>query len=107
MIPNSTGDARAALVAQREAIDGASGGLLRTYMDSDLPPDPVTGAIPQTQERINYEPAMAAAAVAAGAPVWTADDIARGWRTEVRNQTNADLAHRNARTYQRPREEDM
>lgn len=99
MLPNTTGDVRNAVVAQMAALDQSQ--PLRNYMDTQVIA-PGGGPVVR-QQRVTYNPANPAhTPLTLQNPTgWTADDIARGWRTEQRNQTMGDVLQERARTHQR------
>ncbi len=99
MLPNTTGEVRNAVVAQMAALDQSQ--PLRNYMDTQIVA-PGGGPVVR-QQRVTYNPMNPAhAPLTLQNPTgWTADDIARGWRTEQRNQTMGDALQERARTHQR------
>lgn len=102
MLPNATGETRTAIVDQMAALDATGLGAWSQSASGNI--DPATGAQVEVQQRVSYDPTVHAVAGYAG-PTWSADDVNRGWRIERRAETHADVAGTEARTYQRPEEE--
>lgn len=101
MLPSATGDARDTIIKQQAALEEANGGALVTYLNSAVPdPTSPTGTA-QVRERVAYDASNPAHAS------WTPEEINIGSRIETRDQTNADLARAQARTYQRPDENNL
>jgi hypothetical protein len=97
MLPNAKGANVKTINKQIAALEADP--ALDAYMKT------ATGQ--QTQRRIDFvaeraDPTSPSYDAAYAAQWSDPTDRARGWRTEIRNETNADVAQKEARTYERP-----
>ncbi|HMS23256.1 MAG TPA: hypothetical protein PKB09_00410 [Candidatus Saccharibacteria bacterium] len=113
MIPNATGATRDALVEQRERLDsigrtapGTPGALANFMRAATGRIDPATGAPATVTYTENYDQERARTD-ATYRREWQSDPVgmSTGKRLRTRAETNADVAHADARTYRAPEEE--
>lgn len=100
MQPNATGANRDEIIRQQAELETA--GVNGTYLNSASGRvDPATGAQRTVARKVTYDatdPSHAA---------WSPHDQSLGFRIEHRTETKADIAGEEARTYQRPDENNL